>query len=376
MKPATIFISFLLIVQVLFAQQIIRMFFSTNLELGLTEKTFHYKLGDRKLPIKVKQYGDVTDLVFINMHDDENSSVEATKLLLEKNGGLLVEIDNFQKRNIKFKIGNSIYQFDPNRIFTREGIEQTLMFHHKKVNKRAADEIEKFGQWLIRLIPEKPKCVIALHNNTEGNFTIKNYLPEGDRKADALNVHSSADQDPDDFFITTDEEIFISMKEEGYNVMLQDNINAREDGSLSVYCGKKNLSYVNLETQHGKVVQYKSMMEKLLNTINRKDEFSEYKYLVDVKEALPSSTIITNTKIYFNEKVVGEIKSAIPGNDSLEFKGRLIINNGFRIYSNSDFFLIPQATGNPIIEIRIDPTREKKTFDAKNDTVQIIQAAI
>jgi len=309
------------------------------------------------------------------MHDDENSSVEATKLLLEKNGGLLVEIDNFQKRNIKFKLGQSIFQFDPNRIFTREGIEQTLTLYHKKVNKRAADEIEKFGQWIARLIPEKAKCVIALHNNTEGNFTIKNYLPEGDRSRDALNVHSSAEQDPDDFLITTDEEIFTSMKEAGYNVMLQDNINAREDGSLSVYCGKRNMSYVNLETEHGKVVQYKIMMEKLLNTINRKDQAKQYNYMVDVKEGNLQSMITGNTKIYFNEKIVGEIRSTEAGNNSTQLKGQLIINSGFRIYSNSDFFLIPQPAGNPIIEIRIDPTREKKIFDARSETVQIIQPA-
>lgn len=351
------------------------MLFSTTLKLSSTEKTFHYKLGERKLPIKVKQYGEVKDLVFINMHDDENSSVEATKLLLEKTGGILIEVDNFQKRNIKFRLGPSIFQFDPNRIFTREGIEQTLTFHHKKVNKRAADEIEKFGQWLLRLIPENPKCVIALHNNSEGNFTIKNYLPEGDRKGDARNVHFAMEQDPDDFLITTDDEIFTGMKEAGYNIMLQDNVNAREDGSLSVYCGKRNMSYVNLETQHGKVMQYKIMMEKLLNTINWKDEAAEYNYLVDLKETHLSSMIISNTKIYFNEKIVGEIKSAEHRNDSTALKGQLIITNGFRIYSNSDFFLVLQPAGNPIIEIRIDPTREKKIFDAKNETVQIIQTA-
>ena len=351
------------------------MLFSTRLKLTVTERTFHYKLGERKLPIKVKQYGDVSDLIFINMHDDENSSVEATKLILEKNGGLLVEIDNFQQRNIKFKLGQSIFQFDPNRIFTREGIEQTLMLYHKKVNKRAADEIEKFGQWIVRLIPEKPKCVIALHNNTEGNFTIKNYLPEGDRSGDALNVHSSAEEDPDDFLITTDEEIFTGMKEAGYNVMLQDNINAKEDGSLSVYCGKRNISYVNLETEHGKVVQYKIMMEKLLNTVKRRDEAVEYNYRVDIKEVNLPTTITSNTKIYFNEKIVGEIKSTEATDNSAQLKGQLIINGDFRIYSNSDFFLIPQPDGNPIIEIRIDTTREKKIFNAKIEIVQILQTA-
>ncbi len=336
-------------------------------------KTFFYKLGERMLPIKVKQYGDVDDLIFINMHDDENSSVEATKTLLEKRGGLLIEVDNFQKRNIKFKLGTLTFQFDPNRIFTRDGIYQTLQHQNKRIHERAVNEVEKFGQWLLSLIPENPKCVIALHNNTEGNFTIKNYLPDGDRKDDARNLNISDLQDIDDFFITTDENIFSSMKEAGYNIMLQDNINARKDGSLSMYCGEKNMSYVNLETQHGKVAQYKEMMEKLLDFLDKPiQNFITYNFQILSKDFNNEANLNTGIKIYFNEKEVGKISSIELTDDKEVIKGKLSMHTDFPIYSNSDFFLIQQLTGDPIIEIRIDPTREKTPIiDFENHIVKL-----
>ncbi len=336
-------------------------FEATAISFTPSAKTFFYKLGERMLPIKVKQYGEVNDLIFINMHDDENSSVEATKTLLEKRGGLLIEVDNFQKRNIKFKLGALTFQFDPNRIFTRDGIYQTLQHQNKRTHERAVNEIEKFGQWLLRLIPENPKCVIALHNNTEGNFTIKNYLPTGDRNGDARNLNISTQQDFDDFFITTDENIFCSMKEAGYNIMLQDNINAREDGSLSVYCGKKNMPYVNLETQHGKVAQYKEMMEKLLDFLDKPiQNFITYNFQTVSKDFNNELKLNTGIKIYFNEKEVGKISSIELTAEKEVSKGQLSINTDFPIYSNTDFFVVKQPDGAFAIEIRIDPTREKK----------------
>ena len=47
-----------------------------------TEKTFFYRLSDKTIPLKVQQYGSRTDIVFINLHDDEFTSVEATKKIL------------------------------------------------------------------------------------------------------------------------------------------------------------------------------------------------------------------------------------------------------------------------------------------------------
>ena len=43
------------------------------------EKTIFYQLGENKIPITILQYGDVKDVVYINVHDDETTSVEAAK---------------------------------------------------------------------------------------------------------------------------------------------------------------------------------------------------------------------------------------------------------------------------------------------------------
>jgi hypothetical protein len=50
----------------------------------------------------------------------------------------------------------------------------------------------------------------------------------------------------------------------GYNSILQDNVKVYKDGSLSVYYGEQNRRYINIETQHGKTVQYKEMLGKLM----------------------------------------------------------------------------------------------------------------
>ena len=101
-----------------------------NFELKLPAdnslKTIYHLLGSSKLSIKLTQYGTKENLAFINLHDDEFTSVEATKKILEQEGGLLIEIENKGKRDLKFKIGNTFYTVDPNRIFSREGITASL----------------------------------------------------------------------------------------------------------------------------------------------------------------------------------------------------------------------------------------------------------
>ena len=314
------------------------------------------------------QYGETNGLVFINLHDDESTSVEATKILLEKKGGLLIRIENLGKRNIKFKMGSSVFQFDPNRMFSESGIRGSLDFYHHKVDEYAVTEIEKLGQWILQLIPENPKCVIALHNNTPGSFSIKDYIQGNERSEAATKVYISPQQDADDFFLTTEEDIYNSLSEAGYNVLLQDNLNARDDGSLSIYCGRNNIPYVNCETEHGKVGQYKEMMEKLMAEVNGTKQ-TEYDFIIQQAGDF-SANLHSATKIYFNNKEVGLVKKIGQGDEITTANGKLSIKKDFKIYSNTDFFLI-QKTSTPYIDIRIDPTREKKSFNGARDPIRV-----
>jgi len=234
--------------------------------IDVTEKTIFYQLAQNTVPIKIQQYGDRTDLVFINLHDDELTSVEAAKRILEAQGGLLIEVENNAQRNIRFRLGQYFYQVDPNRIFSKEGITKSLE-QLGRTSVRAIDEVAKLGQRIVELIPSETQCVIALHNNTPGYFSVTDYAPGNKRSVESKMVYINAEEDTDDFFLTTDNELFEKLADKGYNTILQDNQNCTEDASLSVYCGKRNIRYVNCETEHGKTEQYYEMMRALLAVI-------------------------------------------------------------------------------------------------------------
>lgn len=234
------------------------------------EKTIFYTLGDKTIPLKVLQYGPANDFACINIHDNEFTSVQAAKSVLELKGGTLIKIENNAQRIIRFRLRGVQYSFDPNRVFSRTGIEQTLK-ENGRISPLAVDEVEKFGQRLLQLIPDNISCVIALHNNTEEAYSVKSYLSGGERQMDAKQVYADSLQDVDDIVLTTDQSLFDKMSALGYNSILQDNEKVRRDGSLSVYCGEQNRRYVNIETQHGKTGQYQEMLEKLIDILAKRN---------------------------------------------------------------------------------------------------------
>ncbi len=65
------------------------------------EKTIQYKIGDRTLPIKVLQYGELKDIICINLHDNEEASLQAARSVLESSGGTLIKIENNNQRVIR-----------------------------------------------------------------------------------------------------------------------------------------------------------------------------------------------------------------------------------------------------------------------------------
>ena len=242
------------------------------------EKTIFYQLGENKIPITILQYGDVKDVVYINVHDDETTSVEAAKSILEINGGILIKIENNHRRNIRFRFRNNFYAFDANRIFSRQGIEQTLNINGR-ISKPAINEIEKFAQRLLQLIPDSTSCIVALHNNTNGAFSINSYLAGHERQFDARAVYADSNEDIDDIALTTDSLIYQKMADYRYNTIWQHNEKAKKDGSLSIYCGERNLRYINIETEHGKLNQHIQMLQKLMlilaETTKRSSEKNE-----------------------------------------------------------------------------------------------------
>lgn len=235
------------------------------------EKTITHKLGSKQVNIKTIQYGTTNNIICINLHDDECTAVKAAQAVLEQKGGLLIRIENSAQRLISFPFRGVTYTFDPNRIFSRKGIEATLK-SKGKITAEIVTEVEKFANKILQQIPDTANCVIALHNNTDGDYSVKTYQPGGGRQTDAKRVYADSWQDVDDITLTTDEKLFARMSGFGYNSVLQDNIKVLKDGSLSVYCGEKNKRYINIETQHGKNDQYKEMLTKLLYVLDEENK--------------------------------------------------------------------------------------------------------
>ena len=161
------------------------------------EKTIAHKLGDKTILLKVVQYGESVNTCCINLHDDEMTAVKAARSVLEQQGGVLIKIENKAQRNVSFPFKGVMYTFDPNRIFSRTGIGLTLKVTKGKINPLAIIEVEKFATHLLQLIPDSVSCVIALHNNTNGDFSVKTYQPGGKRQTDARQVYADSWQDID-----------------------------------------------------------------------------------------------------------------------------------------------------------------------------------
>lgn len=330
---------------------------NTGIKKPLITTIFH-KLGDNMVRIRLYQYGENKKPFFIALHDDEITAVTATQKLLGKEGGLLVRIDNNNKRNIRFKLNAQFYTFDPNRIFSEAGIVQTLAVFGKS-SPKAIEEIKKFAERILNLLPEAPDCIISLHNNTNDKFSINSYLPGMEREKDAQAIRVVPEQDPDDLFLTTENRFFEKLVKSGFNVILQDNEKAKKDGSLSVYCGERNIPYLNCETEHGRLTQYSKMIDFAVANLKKesiKNSSLVYKFSLP-QDSLKAIMLTKNDTIYFGEKKVGKI-AAIFDNKN----GQLEMTESFALYDNMDFFIFSSPSAHPRIEIRIDPTRPRNLY--------------
>lgn len=222
-------------------------------------KRFEYQLGNNAVVTVLHEVAG-SNLLFFNMHDDENTAVEAGLRVIELRGGRLLELQHSGNRLVSFEIASDTYKFDPNRIFTPLGIKKTLD-RYSQAAPSAVQAVQSFSNSLIedsRL--GETELIVTLHNNGEGEYSAESYLPEGEYAIDAEAVHIQAGLDPDDFFFVTQDRLFQLFKSAGYNVVLQNNATVTDDGSLSVWAGRERIPYINVEAQHGHLAEQVEMV--------------------------------------------------------------------------------------------------------------------
>ena len=113
---------------------------------------------------------------FIWIHGDEKTAAMLLKRHLKDNYGTAFLIEN-NKREVYI----NDYMMDPNRIFSKAGIEKTLIKFNGNISKTAIDKMvnliasdkEKFFD---RITPPNGGLLIALHNNLHA-YSIDDEIP-------------------------------------------------------------------------------------------------------------------------------------------------------------------------------------------------------
>ncbi len=223
------------------------------------------KLGDSFISV-VQSPHQGSPIQFLNLHENEQTSIQALQRCTSHKLNYFY-LSHSGDRRIKFSINEQQFSVDPNRIFTPSGRKKTLN-DGGKFTKDAESEVAQFAEKLTTRLKDK-SVIIAVHNNTEENYSIKSYAPRGSEAANTKSVYINDNMDPDDFVYTTDLTVYDALSAQGINVILQDNSTMVDDGSLSIYCGLNDIRYINIETQHGHLEEQLRLMEIILEILNQ-----------------------------------------------------------------------------------------------------------
>lgn len=225
--------------------------------------------GDTKVVFDNKCANEQPGIMFIHVHENEKTAVEAANKMLDKyNRGCFVTWQAKNDRYVTFAIEADSFKFDPNRIYTEKGRTATLKANGIFTEK-GSEAVKNVADVFLEKYIDTMRLVVALHNNTDGGgLTIKSYKKGGDYANDAKLVNVNPLKDEDDFFLTTDIKIYHFLKKKGFNVLLQDNEKVTDDGSLSVYAATKKIPYLNVEAQHGHLEQQLQMLDVVQELID------------------------------------------------------------------------------------------------------------
>jgi len=209
-------------------------------------------LGDS--PVVIQHIIKGQGKTFIHLHHNENTAFKADKSVIQKEGGSLISLVHSGGRNIVFYLNNNRYEFDPNRIFTDQGIKKTLT-QFGPYSSGAHKEVKKLAFKIKKLLPKGK--VIAVHNNS--SYSLRDYLPGHELAQDAKALHLNPKNHYRNFYLVTQNHDFLRLKTKGFNGILQ-KPSATDDGSLSVLLAKND--YINVEAGYDQLLEQIKMLQQ------------------------------------------------------------------------------------------------------------------
>ncbi len=226
---------------------------------GRAQHQLSLPLCGTEIYISLRGFEDSPVLLY-NMHDNENTAAIAGRIMAAKYGGQYMELEHSGERNISFQYGVDSIFIDPNRIYTDAGI-WLQMAKNKNKDTLLFEEIAMWRDSLLSVLKiSERSLVIALHNNTNSNYSFCSYGSGGEYEIEADDIYEGAIRDMDDFYFVTDPKIFKRLATGRYHVVLQAHETVTDDGSLSVYCAQLGVRYINVEAQHTHLLRQMKML--------------------------------------------------------------------------------------------------------------------
>ncbi|MBS1773146.1 MAG: GNAT family N-acetyltransferase [Bacteroidetes bacterium] len=270
-----------------------------------------FTLGNETICLQTTVYGG-TGIVYINLHENEQTAVETAKQVLPHTCGILIEIKHTAERLISFHLNDHTYIFDPNRMFSATGIKNSLL-ENGIYDEDAEHLVAAFADAVTQqLLSHQPELIVALHNTT-GDYSMANYEEGGELANDMADMFVNNEHNKADFFFTINRSYFEQIKQAGYNVLLQDNEKVTDDGSLSVYCAQHGLSYINTEALNEHLQEQVEMVRFVASSI--------VIWCMNIREYQPSDrepciTIFdSNTPQYFDPTEKEYLQNWLTGKD-------------------------------------------------------------
>jgi hypothetical protein len=201
-----------------------------------------------------------SDRKYIWLHGDEQTARMALESHMKLNLGTAFFIQG-ETREKDFFDGI----LDPNRIFSSKGAEANI---HKYNRSWSSFRKQEALEWINRerdaflesIFPKNGGLLVALHNNFKG-YNVNQEI----QKSDSVSIKK--DQNPRDFFICTDRTDFEALARSPFNVVLQEKLPKKDDGSLSWAAMRNGVRYVNIEVRLGWLSQQKKMLNYLENNL-------------------------------------------------------------------------------------------------------------
>lgn len=223
-------------------------------------KNYRIRLAASQVVYRSSFYNAEDSILLINLHQNESTSVSAAKPIVDSlRKYIFVEIQSESSRNLSFMYNRKTYRVDPNRMFTEKGIKASLNSLNKTYPPVLVRRVLDHGRSVRSRFIDNRKLIVALHNNTDQNYSIRSYLPGAELEKDAEEVYVNEQMDEDDFFYTTSKHLYDALKARNYNIVLENRSTVVDDGSLSVLCGKLQIPYINIEAEHGHVEEQRRM---------------------------------------------------------------------------------------------------------------------